>query len=165
MWRCAPGSTVSSPSPQYAKAKRHLCIAKGAWRKVKDAGIKPRWVFAHPDLLKAMPDASLHYRGIALLSRKRVQEIAGSVDTWERSPDSARVSDEKAPTMRSRLKEMRYEGDFDIEQLLHDDSAWVQFLNEIFHHALRWRKRSQTRRRLGTPRRRHTWLHQLANLG
>lgn len=179
----------------------HLCIAKDAWRKVKDAGIKPRWVFAHPDLLKAMPDASLHYRGIALLSRKRVGEIAGSVDTWERSPDRARVSEDKAlkvcrlynavisailldstqwtlddsyrhilatigitedgamrniigheapvdcknflvagvvtPTMRSRLEEMQYEGDFDIERLLHDDDAWVKFLNEIFHYALR----------------------------
>ena len=53
-------------------------------------------VFAHPDVIKATPDASLHYRGIALLSRKRVQEIAGSVDAWERSPATARVSDAKA---------------------------------------------------------------------
>ena len=76
--------------------KRHLCIAKDAWRHVKEAGIKRRQVFAHPDLLKAIPDASLHYQGMALLSLKRVQEIAGSVDSWENSPDTARVSDEKA---------------------------------------------------------------------
>ena len=82
------------PKPRYAK--RELCIAKEAWRKVADAGIKRRLVFAHPDLLKAIPEASLHYRGIALLSRKRVQEIAGSVDTWERSPQKARVGEEKA---------------------------------------------------------------------
>jgi len=82
------------PKPRYAK--RELCIAKEAWRKVAAAGIKRRLVFAHPDLLKAMPEASLHYRGIALLSRKRVQEIAGSVDTWERSPEKARVSEGKA---------------------------------------------------------------------
>ena len=82
------------PKPRYAKRK--LCIAKDAWRKVVDAGVKPRLVFAHPHLLKAIPDASLHYRGIALLSRKRVQEIAGSVDTWERRPKRARVSKEKA---------------------------------------------------------------------
>lgn len=82
------------PKPRY---KRHdLCIAKKALRHVKGAGIKPRLVFAHPDILKEIPNASLHYRGIALLSLKRVQEIAGSVDTWERSPESARVSDEKA---------------------------------------------------------------------
>ena len=81
------------PKPHYAK--RELCIAKEAWQKVAAAGIKRRLVFAHPDLLKAMPEASLHYRGIALLSRKRVQEIAGSVDTWERSPEKARVSEEK----------------------------------------------------------------------
>ena len=262
------------PKPRYAKRK--LCIAKDAWRKVIDAGVKPRLVFAHPDLLKAIPNASLYYRGIALLSRKRVQEIAGSVDTWERSPERARVTKEKAlkvsrlynavisailldrtdwtledgyrnilatvgitedgamrnikerlidwlrdrqlvvdpaepspsasewvleggvrmsfgsepdiafhkagklavlieikggkdpagalerlgavkktfdetpadcknflvagvvtPTMRERLEEMRFEGDFDIEQLLRDDLAWTRFLNEVFHHALR----------------------------
>ena len=82
------------PKPRYAK--RELCIAKEAWRKVAAAGIKRRLVFAHPDLLKAIPEASLHYRGIALLSRKRVQEIAGSVDNWERSPAKARVSEQKA---------------------------------------------------------------------
>ena len=82
------------PKPRYAK--RNLCVAKEAWRKVAAAGIKPRLVFAHPDLLTAIPNASLHYRGIALLSRKRVQEIAGSVDTWERAPERARVSEEKA---------------------------------------------------------------------
>ena len=271
------------PKPRYAKRK--LCIAKAAWRKVVDAGVKPRLVFAHPDLLKAIPNASLHYRGIALLSRKRVQEIAGSVDTWERRPEKARVTKEKAlkvsrlynavisailldstdwtlddgyrnilatvgitedgamrniigqeaeqaikermldwlrsrqlvvgpaepspstadwelkdsvymsfgsepdisfrkagklavlieikggkdpagalerlgavkktfdetpadcknflvagvvtPTMRKRLEEMRFEGDFDIEQLLHDEPTWTGFLNEVFHHALR----------------------------
>ena len=32
---------------------------------------------------------------------------------------------------------MRFEGDFDIEQLLRDDLARTGFLNEIFHHALR----------------------------
>ena len=73
-----------------------LCIAEDAWRHVIGAGIEPHSVFAHPDILKAIPNASLHYRGIALLSRKRVQEIAGSIDTWERQPISARVGDAKA---------------------------------------------------------------------
>ncbi len=58
-----------------------------ALQRVRDAGIRPvRLVFAHPDVLRAIPEASLHYRGIALLSRKRVQEIVGGVDSWERSP-------------------------------------------------------------------------------
>ena len=73
-----------------------LCIVEDAWVHVIGAGIEPRMVFAHPDVIKANPDASLHYRGIALLSRKRVQEIVGSVDAWERSPATARVSDAKA---------------------------------------------------------------------
>ena len=76
--------------------KRELCIAKDAWRQVAEAGIKRRLVFAHPEVLKAIPDASVHYRGIALLSLKRVQEIAGAVTAWERSPKKAQVTDEKA---------------------------------------------------------------------
>ena len=251
---------------------------------MRDAGISRRLVFARPEILKAIPQASLHYRGFALLSRKRVQEIAGSIDTWERSPTTARITDEKAlrvsrlynavissiiledadwtlengyrnilatmgitedgairniigqeaersikertldwvrdrgllegapggadqqewnlmnqvvmrfgsepdiafekegklavvvevkggkdpagalerlgavkktfdeapvdcknflvvgvvtPTMRERLSEMRMEADFDIGKLLEDDGAWTNFMNEIFHHALR----------------------------
>ena len=73
-----------------------LCIATSAWQHVVDAGIEPRLVFAHPTVLKNIPHASLHYRGVALLSLKRVQEIAGAVTTWERSPETARVSDRKA---------------------------------------------------------------------
>ena len=265
-------------------AKRELCIAEQAWRHVADAGIRRRLVFAHPEILKAIPEASLHYRGIALLSLKRVQEIAGAVETWERNPSAARVSDDKAlrvcrlynaiigsiildsadwtlengyrnvlatlgitadgsirniigqeaetaikrqtldwarahglltsaeaggggsvwqltggvrmifgsepdiafekdgkvavvvevkggkdpagalerlgavkktfdetpvgcknfliagvvtPTMRERLDEMRMERDFDIDRLLHVDAGWTEFMNEIFHHALR----------------------------
>ena len=271
-------------APKLRYNKRDLCIAEDAWRHVKDAGIARRLVFAHPDILKAIPEASLHYRGIALLSLKRVQGIAGSVDTWENKPGNARVGDEKAlrvcrlynavissiilnhsewtledgyrnvlatlgitadgsirniigqeaenaikrrvldwtrnrelladaaasaddriwpliggvrmifgsepdiafekdgkravvieikggkdpagalerlgaikktfdespagcknflvagvvtPTMRGRLEEMRMEADFQIDRLLEDDAAWVGFMNEIFHHALR----------------------------
>lgn len=83
-------------APKLRYDKRDLCIAEDAWRRVKDAGIARRLVFAHPAILKAIPEASLHYRGIALLSLKRVQGIAGSVDTWENKPGNARVSDEKA---------------------------------------------------------------------
>ena len=80
--------------PHYDQCE--LCIATSAWRHVAEAGVKPRFVFAHPAILKPIPNASLHYRGIALLSLKRVQEIAGSVTTWERSPQTARVNDKKA---------------------------------------------------------------------
>ncbi len=89
-------AAIEAFEPDLHYKKRHLCIAKAAWRHVKEAGIEPRLVFAHPTLLKNIPQASLHYRGIALLSLKRVQEIAGAVTTWERSPESARVSDKKA---------------------------------------------------------------------
>ncbi len=44
----------------------------------------------------ARPDASIYYRGIATLSQKRVQQIVGSVDKWEKEPDNARVNKEKS---------------------------------------------------------------------
>ena len=71
-------------------------IDRTAWQYVKEIGVKHRLVFAHPDLLRAHPDASLYYRGIATLSLKRVQQIAGSVGTWEKNPGRARVTAERA---------------------------------------------------------------------
>ena len=67
-----------------------------AWRHVEETGAKPRLVFVHPDLLCMHPDASLHYRGIAILSLKRVQQLVGSVDRWEKEPGAVRVTEEKA---------------------------------------------------------------------
>ena len=67
-----------------------------AWRYVEENGIKRRLVFAHPNMLRTHPDTSLHYRGIATLSLKRVQQIAGSVDRWEKAPDRVRVTEERA---------------------------------------------------------------------
>ncbi len=72
-----------------------LAIAPEAWAYTVQAQIDPKLVFAHPDLLQAHPQTSLHYRGIATLSLKRVQLMAGSVKNWEdgtfrRPPDAGR---------------------------------------------------------------------------
>ena len=40
-------------------------------------------------------------------------------------------------TMQARLAEMKMERYFDIDAVLYDDEAWTDFVNEIFHHALR----------------------------
>lgn len=76
--------------------RESLGIEEHAWECVCKTGIQPRMIFAHPDILKAIPQASLHYRGIALLSRKRVSNMVGSVDKWEASGDKARVTKRKA---------------------------------------------------------------------
>ena len=60
-----------------------LAISQQAWQHVAASGFDPKMVFAHPDLLRRNPRASEYYRGIALLPRKRVSEIAVSVDSWE----------------------------------------------------------------------------------
>ncbi len=58
-------------------------ISYKAWDHIASQGIEPRLVFAHPSLLLQHPSTSQYYRGIALLPRKRVAEIAGPVDSWE----------------------------------------------------------------------------------
>ena len=58
--------------------------------------VPAKLVFAHPKVLATHPDTSLHYRGIATLSLKRVSSIAVSVDSWEKQPNRARVSYENA---------------------------------------------------------------------
>ena len=70
-----------------------LAIAPEAWAHIVQSQIDPKLVFAHPDLLQAHPQTSLHYRGISTLSLKRVQMMVGAVDMWEdgnfrRPPDS-----------------------------------------------------------------------------
>ena len=72
-----------------------LAIAPEAWAHIVRAQIDPKLVFAHPDMLRAYPQTSLHYRGIATLSLKRVQLMVGSVKNWENgtyrhSPDPER---------------------------------------------------------------------------
>ena len=67
----------------YKDRLEDLAIAPDAWQHVVNTGIDPKMVFAHPDLLRAHPEVSLHYRGIATLSLKRVQAMATQVKTWE----------------------------------------------------------------------------------
>ena len=79
-----------------ASRAEELGIHPDALKRIRAAGIRRRLVFAHPELLQDLPNASLYYRGIALLPRKRVQSIAGGVDGWERSPPTGRVTADKA---------------------------------------------------------------------
>ena len=60
-----------------------LMISEGAWAHVTSSDIDLKLVFAHPLMFRQNPRASQYYRGIALLPRKRVTEIAGAVDSWE----------------------------------------------------------------------------------
>ena len=68
---------------EYAAELENLAIAAEAWQHVREAGIEPKMVFAHPDILHYRPETSLHYRGIATLSQKRVQGMATQVISWE----------------------------------------------------------------------------------
>ena len=78
-----------------------LAIAPEAWQHVTQSDIEPKLVFAHPDLLRDLPQASLHYRGIGLLSFKRMQQMGCSVSRWETG------SMRRPPTPERRLKAAR----------------------------------------------------------
>ena len=83
-----------------------LMISPGAWEYVTAAGIEPRLVFAHPLLLEAYPHASQYYRGIALLSQKRVADIVVPVSTWE--DGSRKVAYPSSATSGSRTTVQHY---------------------------------------------------------
>ena len=75
-----------------------LMISEAARDHVVSSGIELKAVFAHPDLLVEHPRVSEYYRGIALLSQKRVATLAVPVASWE-NPNrktKAKVPDEKA---------------------------------------------------------------------
>lgn len=67
-----------------------LAISSEAWNCVRRLDVRPKMVFAHPELLQRHPETSLYYRGIATLSLKRVSSIAGNVDNWETPPGGNR---------------------------------------------------------------------------
>ena len=71
-------------------------ISMEAWSHVTASGFDPKLIFAHPTLLRRLPRASEYYRGIALLPRKRVAEIAGSVEPWEHKSRTPTVREERA---------------------------------------------------------------------
>ena len=86
-----------TPLDYSEKTRKALLIAKPAWKYVIGAGIERRKVFAHPDLLVRHPEASFYYRGIALLSLKRVRTGAGvDVKGWETRERIRPVLDEDA---------------------------------------------------------------------
>lgn len=72
-----------------------MMISEGAWEHVANLGIEPKLVFAHPSLLRQHPSTSQYYRGIALLPRKRVTEIAGSVDSWESESQTTTINEDR----------------------------------------------------------------------
>ena len=75
-------------------------ISPSAWEHVTRSGIKPRQVFAHPELLQQHPEASLYYRGLSLLPQKRMRAAgAGDVKNWE---------NKACPVSRGHAEELRY---------------------------------------------------------
>ena len=74
-----------------------LMISSNAWSHVLGLDVSPQLIFAHPDVLQSHPETSAYYRGIALLSRKRVrQETKADVKKWEIGEQKSDISYSKA---------------------------------------------------------------------
>ena len=82
-----------SDSLDFYSRLEDLAIAEEAWEHITQSGIDPKFVFAHPDLLREHPETSLHYRGIATLSLKRVTAMASSVVSWEKGSRKAKPTE------------------------------------------------------------------------
>lgn len=95
-----------------------LMISEQAWRHVEASGIDPKLVFTHPELLRKHPTVSQYYRGLALLPRKRVTDIAGSVDSWE---DGTR----KTPIPEHRSKDVARLYNAVISSIIEGASNWT----------------------------------------
>ena len=100
------------------KDYENLAISPKAWRYVADSGISPHMVFAHPDLLASYPETSQYYRGIALLSQKQVQGIAGNVGNWENR------SYKRLPTAKRCLNVVRLYNSV-ISSIIEGTSDWT----------------------------------------
>ena len=95
-----------------------LMISEQAWRHMEASGIEPKLVFAHPDLLRNHPTVSQYYRGLALLPRKRVSDIAVSVDSWE---DGTR----KTPIPEHRSKDVARLYNAVISSIIEGAANWT----------------------------------------
>ncbi len=95
-----------------------LMISAAAWDHVAALGVVPQVVFAHPDILRAHPTTSLYYRGMALLSQKRVGQAAASVNTWE---DGTR----KAPLRHDAAQKVARLYNAMISSIIEGSSNWT----------------------------------------
>jgi len=95
-----------------------LMISSAAWKRVAALGIVPQIVFAHPDILQAHPAASLYYRGMALLSQKRVGQAAASVANWE---DGTR----KTPVRQDAAQKVARLYNVIISSIIEGSSDWT----------------------------------------
>lgn len=103
-----------------AEGLETLGISDTAWSYVQQLGVEPKKVFAHPELLRQYPEASLYYRGMTTLSIKRVKNIAANVDSWEGPQRYLRK--EPAPEALSRVSRLYNEM---ISSIIEGTETWT----------------------------------------
>ena len=101
----------------------NLMISEVAWQHVSQLeGIQVQEVFAHPDLLLDHPKASGYYRGITLLSQKRVAELVTSVKSWE---EKDRISYRNTDKKKKKVKEVAQLYNAVISSIIEGSTDWA----------------------------------------
>ena len=69
-----------------------------------------------------------------------LERLGAIQKSFEQTPPRSRniaVHGVVTPEMRRRLDEMNVARDFALYQILNDETAWEDFIRELFHHTLR----------------------------
>jgi hypothetical protein len=75
---------------------QELDISQSAWNKLIHRGIKPIRVFAHPEVLSAVPQSTSYYRMLSMVSQKSMSAIGLNINAYEQT--------QKTPTKVIALK-------------------------------------------------------------
>jgi transcriptional regulator with XRE-family HTH domain len=65
-----------------------LGISEAAWNRVIHRGIKPVIVFAHPQVLRAIPGSTAYYRMLSMVSQKSMARVGLTVNAYETGTSS-----------------------------------------------------------------------------
>ena len=108
-----------------------LMISEQAWEHISNSSTEPRMVFAHPVLLRENPALSAYYRGIALLSQKRVSDLATAVANWEDPDKQSRVNEERSIAVSCLYNAV-------ISSIIEGTTDWsVERLSQLSHDGFR----------------------------
>jgi len=91
-----------------------LRISQTAWNKIIHQGIKPVRAFAHPTILMHIDRSIGYYRGLAMVSRKSMNNIGLSIERFETGKNKRPLEKKKAQAVARRLNEL-------ISQLIESD--------------------------------------------
>ena len=83
-----------------------LHVSQTAWNKIIHREIKPVRAFAHPTILMHIGRSISYYRGLAMVSRKSMNNIGLSIERFETGKNKRPLEKKKAQAVARRLNEL-----------------------------------------------------------